>query len=681
MGYAETTADFDTAIMEAGDRFVAQVQPVLHPQSLAVILLDREGDPGRVAFTWGAPHRFGIPQHASIVHEASPESVSEQSIRINLEGRDGALGAVLLRGDFPGGYHFRHPLPLQAITQELALALENIQLKERLQRKLADDQALENIASLVAADLTPGTTYLRFADEVASLIRYDRISVYLADEKDSALSLVFQHGAGVRHTEPGSISSLDGADPESIASCGEGLIVQGNGQPASWPRLGLEDDSDYLSTLIVPIRHASEVVGVVVSASRLTNAYGQAELALLSKAAAFLGPWIANSRLTVQLKGKVDESAFMNSIGRAVGPTNGSEDVFGDLAKALDQLIPFQRGTLTWVDPDGKDISVLHWPAAAIGVELVNNAVRHTLKLNFESGKQEIGALLLERDGGLGFMAEETRMLERLAPQIAHVVHNMRLYQHVERQALQIEVLKRDGQPVNQASVERSDRRELTADAVLALRTPLTAIKGYSSALLQPDISLPPEIYREFLETIDQEADRLNQVIGELSTTLQVQPDLAWLKVQNSSIEILFDQVQADLGLAGWSKTVSFRCAPGLPVVMADPARLVQVLSHLIRCAAEFTQPDEVIHVEACLRGGRTTIVIGASDKAQPGRKIPRPQRISSLATDARPERSSLNRDFRVVVAKNLLIAHDVKLRVLPQKWPSEIFSFPMPAS
>ena len=56
MGYAETTADFDAAIMEAGGRFVTQVQPVLHPQSLAVILLDREGNTGRVAFTWGAPH-------------------------------------------------------------------------------------------------------------------------------------------------------------------------------------------------------------------------------------------------------------------------------------------------------------------------------------------------------------------------------------------------------------------------------------------------------------------------------------------------------------------------------------------------------------------------------------------------------------------------------------------------
>ncbi|MEE3006290.1 MAG: hypothetical protein VX638_12690, partial [Chloroflexota bacterium] len=201
MGYAETTADFDAAIMEAGDRFVAQVQPVLHPQSLAVILLDRDGNTGRVAFTWGAPHRFGIPNHASIVHYAESGSVSEQSIRINLEGRDGVLGAVFLRGDFPHGYNFQQALPLQAITQELAAVLENIQLKERLRRNLVNDKALENIASLVAEDLARSTTYRRFADEVASLIRYDRISIYLADEKDSASSLAIQNGAEACHGE------------------------------------------------------------------------------------------------------------------------------------------------------------------------------------------------------------------------------------------------------------------------------------------------------------------------------------------------------------------------------------------------------------------------------------------------------------------------------------------------
>ena len=132
-----------------------------------------------------------------------------------------------------------------------------------------------------------------------------------------------------------------------IASCGQGLIVQGNGQPVLYSRLDLESDPDLLSTLIAPICYAGEVVGVVASASRWTNAYGQADLNLLAKAAPFLGSWIANSRLNDRLKGKVDELAFINKIGLGVGPTNGLEDVFSELAKALNHLIPFQRCNLT----------------------------------------------------------------------------------------------------------------------------------------------------------------------------------------------------------------------------------------------------------------------------------------------------------------------------------------------
>ena len=49
MGYIGGTADFDTAVIEAGDRFVSQVQPVLHPRSLAVVLLNSEGHPGQAA--------------------------------------------------------------------------------------------------------------------------------------------------------------------------------------------------------------------------------------------------------------------------------------------------------------------------------------------------------------------------------------------------------------------------------------------------------------------------------------------------------------------------------------------------------------------------------------------------------------------------------------------------------
>jgi signal transduction histidine kinase len=120
--------------------------------------------------------------------------------------------------------------------------------------------------------------------------------------------------------------------------------------------------------------------------------------------------------------------------------------------------------------------------------------------------------------------------------------------------------------------------------------------------LLQSDVSWPPEIYREFLETIDRETDRLDHVVGDLLLAVDSQPNLLSLNLQHASIDVLFDLAQADLELVDWSKAVTFQCEPGLPVALVDPTHLVRVLGHLIRCAAECTLPGEAIQLKACRR-------------------------------------------------------------------------------
>ena len=148
------------------------------------------------------------------------------------------------------------------------MTLENIQLKERLRRKSIEDQALENIASLVAANLPPGPLYWRFADEVKQLTRYDRITFYLADETGGNLSRVCQLGLGVCRSEPGPKRDLGSAACESLVSSGTGLIIQDKPQLGAslWP--DLDDDADLRSALIAPVRHSDEVAAVVALESR-----------------------------------------------------------------------------------------------------------------------------------------------------------------------------------------------------------------------------------------------------------------------------------------------------------------------------------------------------------------------------------------------------------------------------
>ena len=80
-------------------------------------------------------------------------------------------------------------------------------------------------------------------------------------------------------------------------------------------------------------------------------------------------------------------------------------------------------------------------------------------------------------------------------------------------------------------------RKDLIATVSHELRNPLASIKGYISTLLQTDVAWDPEQQREFLEIANQEADRLNRLVGDLLTMSQLEAGA--LKLERNKIDSL----------------------------------------------------------------------------------------------------------------------------------------------
>ena len=59
-------------------------------------------------------------------------------------------------------------------------------------------------------------------------------------------------------------------------------------------------------------------------------------------------------------------------------------------------------------------------------------------------------------------------------------------------------------------------RTALLAAVSHDLRTPLSSIKASATSLLQQDVEWTPEATHQFLETIDEETDRLTALVGNL---------------------------------------------------------------------------------------------------------------------------------------------------------------------
>lgn len=133
-------------------------------------------------------------------------------------------------------------------------------------------------------------------------------------------------------------------------------------------------------------------------------------------------------------------------------------------------------------------------------------------------------------------------------------------------------------------------RRDFVANASHELKTPLTSIRGYTETLLADDP--PPEIRHQFLQTVHQNAERLQQIIEDLLDLSRLEsgrwsPDLV-------DVDPVLSAKEAWNALAqnGSGRAIEFRIdAPSPTTVLADPVGLRQIFSNLFDNSIRYT-PD-----------------------------------------------------------------------------------------
>ncbi|HEX6507282.1 MAG TPA: ATP-binding protein [Chloroflexota bacterium] len=138
------------------------------------------------------------------------------------------------------------------------------------------------------------------------------------------------------------------------------------------------------------------------------------------------------------------------------------------------------------------------------------------------------------------------------------------------------------------------------------LRTPLAAIKGYASTLLQDDVSWSPNDERQFLEAISSESDRLARLVSNLLDLSRLEAGLLPLHRAPCRLEDLLN-VAVDR-LAASTLDLAIDIPMDLPPLDADAARLEVVLHNLLSNALAYG--TGWINVSAELRDGSGVVRI-----------------------------------------------------------------------
>ncbi|MEO3753920.1 ATP-binding protein [Streptomyces sp. B6B3] len=166
--------------------------------------------------------------------------------------------------------------------------------------------------------------------------------------------------------------------------------------------------------------------------------------------------------------------------------------------------------------------------------------------------------------------AEDRRVLSAFAAHVAAVVDRERLKDEAER--------------AHKLAEGNRIRTALLAAVSHDLRTPLAAIKASVSSLRSDDVAWSPEDEADLLESIEQGADRLDQLVGNL---------LDMSRLQTGTVEPLIRELDLDevvpRALGGVPEgSVLLDVPESLPFVAADPGLLERSVANIVENAVKY---------------------------------------------------------------------------------------------
>lgn len=146
-----------------------------------------------------------------------------------------------------------------------------------------------------------------------------------------------------------------------------------------------------------------------------------------------------------------------------------------------------------------------------------------------------------------------------------------------------------------EAEVDRM-KSEFVSIVSHELRAPMTAIKGYLELLLMDAAKSDPQAQRSFLEIVKSNADRLSDMVDELLDVSRIEAGKIQMRFQPVSVYPIIRDVAAMLQKTQANPNVELRLnvSPDLPKVLADPARLTQIITNLMSNALKYTLQGHV---------------------------------------------------------------------------------------
>jgi two-component system sensor histidine kinase KdpD len=186
------------------------------------------------------------------------------------------------------------------------------------------------------------------------------------------------------------------------------------------------------------------------------------------------------------------------------------------------------------------------------------------------------------------------------------------------------------------------------------LRTPLASITGAASTLRSQGERLPPEVRKELLDSIAEEAERLSRLVSNLLDMTRLESGVELRRDLYPLEEIVGAALQrTECQLAG--RRVTTQLPDSLPLVFVDDVLLGQVVLNLLENAVKYSPAETPIEISA--EAEPDTITLEVRDRG-PGFVPGEEQRVFEKFYRGKPQGAARGAGLGLAICRAIVEAH-----------------------
>ncbi len=538
----------------------------------------------------------------------------QSAIIVPIFSQEEGLGIIEVGSRTPRKFHLNESHLLEAIGNQMGVAVQKAQLFEEIQQRARQQEALNAIATATSRSLDLKELFEIALDKTVEVTGRSRVNMRLKDPLTGRVEMIAHRGFS-----DGEIEELRRRTPhpmsEEVFASGNPLIINDTRENSS--RDFLERTG---SVAWVPIKAGARVVGVLGISDNQSKPFSASEVELLEAIGSVIGVAIENARLFGETKRNLEGIRALHEIDMAITSTLDLHDILAVLLEKIELFLPYSTATVRLFNKDSgllepvacRNLDEAEWkvaawkpgrgPANVVFESKTPLVIRNCLndprvkdpkffrKHQLVSymgvpmfAKEEIlGVLSFYTKEEHEFAAEEVEFLTTLAGQAAIAIHNSEVYEELAKLA-------------NDLSRSNRVKDEFLSVMSHELRTPLNVVMGYTGMIRDRLLGeINPEQEKALEKVITRARDQLVMISSILQAT-QLEAEGVKVEPHEVNLEEFLDDLKLNYALAlGKELNIVWDYPPDLPAINTDSEKLKYVLQNLINNAIKFTEKGTV---------------------------------------------------------------------------------------